>query len=217
MCIRDSRRTAGYVFSVPEDFAANSLQGRSLVAGFKAAPTTTGRSFGPPFFAYEPPGEAPIGERLDFAQIAVFPDPDRALEGFGVADTAAGATWITTDDGVSAVMTVGHRGLGEVFQGEPREQDCGINTSIHAGPYEPLIMFFDPLDLARAAAGEIEPWQLAPYQTWDPSEHLIPTCEWRLSSVSFDAGSGRIYVVQVGVQPPDNEFVVVPVIHVFEL
>ena len=213
----DNRLTAGYLFSVPDSFAEDTLGGRSLIAGFKARAATFGRSWGPPFFAYEPPGEATIGERLDDQQLAVFPDAGRALTGFGRADTAGGAAWITADDGANAVMTVGLRGLGEVIQGEPRDQDCGIDTSVHAGPYEPLVMFFDPADIARAAAGEIEPWDLAPYRTWNPSEHLIATCEWRLSSISVDAIAGRIYVVQMDADFSQSEFASAPVVHVFQL
>ena len=139
------------------------------------------------------------------------------MVGVGQADTAGGAAWVTTTDGADALVAVGARGLGEVFEGEPRDQDCGINVSVHAGPYEPVVMFFDPVDIARAASGEIEPWELAPYRTWDPREHLIPTCTWELSSISFDAETGRIYVVQTRADTSQREFDEVPVIHVFEV
>ena len=78
-------------------------------------------------------------------------------------------------------------------------------------------MFYDPADLARAAAGEIELWEVAPYRTWDPTEHLIPSCEWELSSISFDAEAGLIYVVQLAADLSQSEFSPIPVVHVFRL
>jgi len=213
----DSRQIGGYLFAVPPAFADEALDGRSLVTGFRSGAATSGRSWGPPFFAYAPPEQAEPAIRLEHTEVAVYPDRDRDLPGFNQADTASGAAWITTSQGVDAVVTVGYRGLGEVLQGAPREDDCGINTGVHAGPYEPLVMFYDPADLASAAAGEIPPWELTPYRTWNPAEHLIPTCQWDLSSISFDPDSGRVYIVQMEAATDQNEYSPVPVIHVFQI
>lgn len=213
----DNRLTAGYLFAVPEAFAAAALDGQSLIAGFRGGAATQGRSWGPPFFAFDPPLSAEPGSLIDTTLIAQYPDQDLALDGMGQADTAAGAAWITAADGSAAVVTVGYRGLGQVSHGTPRANDCGINTGIHAGPYEPLVMFYDPDDLAAAAAGETDPWTIEPYLTWSPIEHMIPTCEFELTSISFDQASGRVYLVQREADTSQSEYSPVPVIHVFQV
>ena len=212
----DNRFSAGYVFTAPDSIVGGDGTVDTFVAGFRGGPATFRHSWGPPFFGFDPPLRGEIGDRLAVGPIAQYPDQASGLTGFGQADQAGGAEWISHGD-VAAVVTVGFRGLGEVFQGEPREQDCGINVSVHAGPYEPQIMFYDPADFAAAAAGEIEPSELEPYRRWNPAEHMIRTCQWDLSSISYDAASGRIYVVQREADTSQNEFSPVPVVHVFQL
>lgn len=209
-----NQSTPGYVFTVPQDRADEFFDGRNLIAGYNSLPTI-GRSFGPPFFAFEAPTVAEPRTRLDAQVLALYEDENEALEGFSRADLTGGAAWITTSDGADAIVTVGRRALGEVHDGAPREDDCGTDTGVHGGPYEPQIQFYDPADLAQVAAGEMEPFLVRPYRSWNPSDFLVPTCEWELSSISFDATTGRIYVVQVGADLTQSQFSPVPVVHVF--
>ncbi len=208
--------TAGYVFEVPQPFAEERLGGRQLIAGLGDNLASDRPGIGPPFFAFTPPETAEPDTTVEAIELVRY-DDEHPLEGFDVADTAAGADWVTTSGGVDAVITVGRRGLGTVHFGTPRTQDCGIYSGTHAGPYEPLIMFYDPADLAAVAAGDRQPWEVEPYRTWNPSEHLVPTCDWHLTSVSFDERSGRLYIVQPDADRSQNEFEPVPVIHVFQL
>jgi hypothetical protein len=213
----DNRATAGYVFSVPESFANSALDGNNLITGHKADPTTFAESWGPPFFAYRAPDDSPVGTRLATEVLTFYADEDAALADFGVVDTASGATWVARTDGADAIVTVGRRGLGEVHRGEPRAEDCSVDGGQHGGPYEPLILFYDPKDLAAVAAGDLAADAVEPYRSWNPAEHLIETCDWLLTSVSFDAAAGRLYVVQAKADVSQNEFSPVPVVHVFEL
>jgi hypothetical protein len=213
---RSSRSTGGFVFSVPTAFADQYLDGRRLLAGQQDGATSQADSVGPPFHSFSPPQQAGPGADVDAVRLAHY-DPDRPLPGFGLADTAAGAAWVERADGANAVVTVGRRGLGQVRYGEPGQDDCGINAGQHAGPYEPLVMFYDPDDLAALATGELEPWELAPYRTWNPSRHLIPTCDWHLTSIMFDPEAGLIYIVQPEADTSQNEFSPIPVVHVFAL
>lgn len=211
----NGRATAGYLVEVPERFATDALGGRNMLSGLRDGAGDNPLSQGPPFYAHTPPADANPGARIDATELAAY-DGGRDLPGYGEADATAGAAWVTTSGGAEAIVTVGLRGLGEPINGEPREQDCGINAGPHAGPYEPQVLFYDPADLARAAAGELEPSEIRPYRSWNPSEHLIPTCTWRLTSISFDEDSGRIYVVQHKADTSQNRFDPVPVIHVFQ-
>lgn len=213
----DSRGTAGYLFEVPEEFAAQSLQGNRLITGLQDRTASAETSAGPPFVAFTAPVGVESGTEIDALPLAFYDGEAQRLAGFGQADTAAGAEWITTTGGNQAVITVGHRGLGEAHNGAPRENDCGSSSGLHAGPYEPQILFYDPNDFTRLATGELESWQLEPYLAWNPAEFLVPTCEWKLSSVSFDEASGLLYVVQVEADVSQSQFSPVPVVHVFRL
>ncbi len=208
--------TAGYLFAVPDDFADQHFDGKRLLTGHKDEPTTTTRSWGPPFFAYAPPESAEPNSRVDAIELASYLDGDQ-LADYGRADIAPGGSWVTTSDGASAVVTVGRRGLGEVREGAAIEGDCDPYAGVHADPYEPQIMFYRPADLAAVAAGDIEPSELQPYRRWNPAEHLISTCRWYLSSISFDAENNLAYVVQTEADTSQDEFSPIPVIHVFQL
>ncbi len=208
--------TAGYVFEVPQSFANDNLGGRHLIAGLGDDIATPWAATGPPFFAFAPPETAEPDATVDALALVRY-DAEHPLDGFGMADTAGGADWVTTAGGADAVVTVGRRGLGTVRLGPPGPDDCGINSATHAGPYEPLVMFYDPADLAAVAAGDRQPWDVEPYRTWNPAEHLIPTCDQHLTSVSFDERSGRLYIVQPEADTSQSRFDPVPVIHVFQL
>lgn len=213
----DSRATAGYLFTVDQTFANEHLGGNRLITGLQDRRPGGDTSYGPPFFAFTAPDTAEPGSQTDVLPLAFYDGEPQALEDFGRADTAGGAAWISTSDGAEAIVTVGVKGLGEVHNGEPRAEDCGTSKGRHAGPYEPQVLFYDPADLARAAAGELELWQLEPYHRWNPEEHLVETCDWRLTSASFDEASRRLYVVQTEADIEQNEHSPIPVVHVFQL
>jgi len=213
----DSRATAGYIFDVPEAFAKQNLDGFRLLTGLQDGSAGGETSSGPPFFAFNAPTEAAAGDRVDVLPLAFYEGEPQRLSGFGRADSAGGAEWISTSAGENAVIVVGSRGLGEARNGVAGPDDCGNNAGTHAGPYEPRVLFYDPQDFAKLATGELEAWQLQPYFSWNPAEFLLPTCEWLLTSVSFDEQSRRVYVVQVQADLSQSEFSPVPVVHVFGL
>lgn len=213
----DARQTAGYIFDVPSAYADEHLDGYRLLTGLKDGSAGGETSFGPPFFAFDAPAEAAEGDSVEALLLAFYDGEHQALEDFGRADTAGGAEWITTSAGANAIVVVGTRGLGEYQNGPPRESDCGTSSGGHAGPYEPRVLFYDTDDIADLASGELEAWQLEPYRSWNPAEFLIPTCEWELTSVSFDPGSGRLYIIQREADLSQSEFSPVPVVHVFSL
>lgn len=212
-----NRVTPGYVFAVPQAFADASLGGQNLIAGYMSGATASGHSWGPPFFAYAPPITAPVSDRLDTTVLALYDSEENTLPGHNRADLAGGATWVTTSSGETAIVTVGRRALGEAHDGFPDEEDCNPYKGIHGGPYEPRVTFYDPADLARVAAGDLAPDEVRPYRTWNPAEHLVATCEWELSSISFDPEAGRVYVVQIEADTTQHVYDPVPVVHVFSL
>ncbi len=211
-----SNETAGYLFSVPEPFADQYLSGRRLIAGWQDHESSANSSWGPPFFAFDPPATAPPESRIAADALTNYPYPDHFLTPETVTSLTPGAAWVAAPDGRAAIVTVGNR-AGTVRYGLPEPGDCSQYHGYHGDPYEPQVMFYDPADLAAVTSGELQPFQVRPYLTWNPAEHLVPTCDWLLSSISHDEQSNRIYVVQVGADTSQSVYEPLPVIHVFEV
>jgi hypothetical protein len=202
-------KTAGYLFDVPRAFADEHLGGNYLLSGFQDAAASSVTSWGPPFFAFSPPAAAEPEARLQVVELVNYPYDQAQLAGYEKRTLTPGADWVESSDGRRAIVTVGTRA-------GPNSGDCDSGPN-QGDPYTPQLMFYDPDDLARVAAGELTPSQVEPYRTWQPSSLLFPTCDWLLSSISFDETSGRLYVVQVKADRSQQEHEPVPAVHVFSV
>ncbi len=96
------------------------------------------------------------------------------------------------------VVVVGRRSMGETYYGDARPDDCDIYKGYHGDPYEPRMAFYDPADLASAAEGDVDPWDVLPYLEWDPSDYIVETCDGELTGAVYDEENGLFYVLQVG-------------------
>lgn len=212
-------RTAGYVLSVPDEFAFNYLSGRSLLVGFQAGRPTAVTSGGPPFFAVEPPLTATPEARIEAQELAGYANPggdatsgsgpEQALPGYREQGLTPGAAWLVGPDGSQAIVTAGNQ--------LAIESNCDVDDGSDRSRFGPQISFYDPADLAAVAEGRSEPWQVKPFGVWDPSQYLVPACGLQLSSLSFDPNAGRLFLVQVQADTDQREFEPVPVVHVFEV
>ncbi len=213
----DMAETSGYLFTAPVDFADQHFDGHRLLSGFQHNATGSRNSWGPPFFAYTAPDQAEPLTRLDAIELTNYPYPNHKLIGHEQTNLSPGADWITTSDGVDAIVVTGNESLEGSRYGEPEPGDCNSGKGYLGAPYAPRVLFYDPADLARVAAGEIQPWDVEPYRTWNPMDYLIPTCDWLLSSLSYDEASRRMYIVQWKADLSQNIYAPVPVIHVFDV
>lgn len=211
-----NNETAGYLFSAPRWFADRHLSGMTMLTGFQAHEGSANSSWGPPFFAFEPPNVAPPEQRLPTIELTNYRYPDYSLNPESLTSKSPGGAWVTTSDGRSAIVTVGHQ-AGSVRYGLPQPNDCSQHQGYHGDPYRPQFQFYAPDDLAAVAAGDLAPHEVEPYLSVDPRRYLIPTCDWLLSSISVDPSSGRVYVVQVEADTSQSIYEPLPVIHVFDL
>jgi hypothetical protein len=76
--------------------------------------------------------------------------------------------------------------------------------------FDAQLILYDPADLARVAAEELEPWEPQPYAALDIDEHLyLDPPEWdevtlgrgdqrryRVGAAAYDRGSGLLYVLE---------------------
>ena len=202
--------TAGYVFSVPPEIANESFGGRQLISGFQPiTPNAASVSQGPPLIAFSPPADAEPGSRIeDPLAVALYEEPNQ-IAGFRENAVTPGASWITTSDGRNGLITVGNAEFINV------NDACGSNAPLDT--FGPEANFYDPADLADAASGAREPHEVAPYETWDLLEHLIPTCGATIASISVDPAVGRAYVVQAWADQSQGSVDRLPVVHVFDI
>lgn len=112
--------TTGYLFPIPEGWAAAHVGGRRLATGRYRDGGWSG--MGPALFAYAPwsadGAPAPGGARLTEVTLLHYPTSretesfDRALAGYSHADEWEGGAWIETASGRAAVLFAGTKAVG---------------------------------------------------------------------------------------------------------
>lgn len=210
-----SSMTSGYIFPVPSYFADAYLDGKRLITGLFTQQGVSATSQGPAFFAYAPWQDAvngvmpAMGAVLDAVGLVYYPyalppysgpivpEPISNFPDYQVPDRWDAAAWLSTDS-VHGVVVVGRRSMGETYYGDARPDDCDIYKGYHGDPYEPRMAFYDPADLASAAEGDVDPWDVLPYLEWDPSEYIVETCDGELTGAVYDEENRLFYVLQVG-------------------
>jgi len=77
--------------------------------------------------------------------------------------------------------------------------------------FDAQLILYDPMDIARVAAGELESWEPQPYATIDIDEHLFlnpagiepemlgtgDQRRYRIGDVAYDRAGGRLYVLEL--------------------
>ena len=91
--------------------------------------------------------------------------------------------------------------------------------------FDAEFIFYDPADLARVAAGEMESWEPQPYASMDIDEHLyLDPPEW--DEVNLGTGDQRRYRINASAYDRENGFLYVleqsadgakPVVHVWQV
>ena len=147
--------------------------------------------------------------------------PEMKMDGYAESDHWWGGAWLTSS-GSDAVIFTGTKALGQSWYGfangvvwdyacaEDPAMACPDvpefpydNRGFWADEYLPAILFYDPLDLAKVAAGEWEPWQPQPYALLDLTEYWFdPVVRHELykrdlvGAAAFDRANGLLYIVE---------------------
>ncbi len=105
------------------------------------------------------------------------------------------------------------------------EEDCISYRGWWSTRFDAQLILFDPADLARVAAGELEPWQPQPYAALDIDAHLyLNPPQWDV--VNVGEGDQRRYRIGAAAYDRDNGYLYVlglyadgakPVVHVWRL
>jgi hypothetical protein len=108
---------------------------------------------------------------------------------------------------------------------DQEQEACISGRGWWSSRFDAEFILYDPRDLARVAAGEIESWEPQPYATMDIDENLyLDPPEWdvavlgwdvqrryRIGAAAYDPGSGLIYVLELYAQEGR------PVVHVWKI
>jgi hypothetical protein len=88
---------------------------------------------------------------------------------------------------------------------------AGQGKGTHSFPYVAYVWAYRAADLARVAAGELQPWQTVPYATWEIPLPFGPHGHHSLAGAAYDPATNRIYISQYGAYGDS------PVIHAYQL
>ena len=215
--------TAGYIFTVPKDFADQHFGGRRLISGAGFANKGGITSHGPPMYAFapwqHPIQPPPHGAELNALPLTYYPytgNESKSFPGYQRSDRWSGATWITAGK-KQAVLIVGRVSLGELRYGKAQPGDCSKYKGYHGDPYEPRFIFYDVNDLAASARGDKKPWRVLPYSIWNPARSLLSHCSWQLSGATYDFDNHLLYVLQPKADMVTSIYALYPLIHVFSI
>jgi hypothetical protein len=235
--LHHGRKMGSYLFSVPEWYADEYLGGRTLVTGrARGTPigleeiSTLGGSQGPTLFAFHPWESDTASGNLDALPVLYYRVKFPGCAGPNIGPTAAcdypdysmcddwtGGAFV--DDGARrAIMLVGYKGLGPNCYDEPPVEchdPCSESHGYHCQPYERQVIFYDVHELGHSALGNQNPWVVVPYALWHPDEFYLQDdpC-YGAGGMAFDAGSGRLFMVERGLGEAEMNATVV---HVWSL
>jgi hypothetical protein len=213
------QRSGGYLVTAPQAWADQHTGGRRLLAGLNVAQGSASTSAGPAFYAYapwlEPTVPPPANASLSNVPLVYYPDGTHEFPGYLVPDAYDAAAWLT-DGTREGVIVTGHN-AGALYYGVGRPGDCSGAKGYHGDPYNPQCYIYDPEDLAKAAAGNVEPWEVLPYLAFDPRPHIYESCQGQLNGAAFDFENRLLYILQPKANGSRTTYESVPLVHVFRI
>jgi hypothetical protein len=215
-----------YMFEIPSLWAAANAPGKILATGRFRDGGWSGQ--GPTLYAISPWTQGnppPPGTSLHYVSLLKYTsteDPEswtdstnHTMANYHHSDEWSGAVWLSSG-AKAAVVFVGTKGTGACWYGN-RIGPClecderGWWSTGFLGQF----LFYDPDDLAKVAAGTMEPWQPQPYASLhiDPYLYHIDSSQQKhhLGAACFDRARGYLYVIEPYVD--DDK----PIIHVWKL
>ncbi len=209
-----------WLFSLPADWASVNVSGRFLVSGRSRDGGLSG--LGPTLYAFAGVGNAPPGPGsvlqattlLQYGPVEAsdnvhFPN---SIDGYNHADEWRAAMWVSAG-GSGAVALMGNKALGTNwygYAGERMRHDWVIADVPYPDFWEtdpdgkgwrshnrkPMIVFYNPDDLAAVAAGTLQPWEPQPYAALRLAEDLFFGANHEIFSATFDSENHILYAVE---------------------
>jgi hypothetical protein len=231
---------AGHLCHVPPEWQA--AIGGTALTGQSCLSIISRTSFGPSAFAFNPQDLVGMGqhETLPATPLVYYDEAHQNLgrwdqqtdvnHYFNMGTQIRGCAFIT---GSRSVLFFGVQGLGVPCYGEsdlsappppglydghcydPARSDKGC----HAYPYQPWVWAYDANDLVKVKNGELQPWDVRPYEVWGLT-FPVTTPGGQIQGIAYDPLAQRLYISQYNAlyaYPGQNPYEKAPVIHVYQL
>lgn len=134
-----------------------------------------------------------------------------------VFNLTTGITGVVFPQGSSSIVFFGRHGTGQYCYGTGQEcndpTDNSKGTHSFGGEYEYQAWAYDVKDFIAAKNGDLQPWELEPYDIWN-FDLPIADAARNLGGVTYDAATGRMFIVQQGADFDGEPY---PLISVFQL
>ncbi len=211
-----------YMFEIPSDWASTNTPGKILATGRFRDGGWSGQ--GPTLYAISPWTQGnppPPGTSLQYVTLLKYTssedfwEPNYTMNNYHHSDEWSGAVWLTAGS-KSAVVFVGTKGTGACWYGNENGSclECD-NRGWWSTGFEGQFIFYDPDDLAKVAAGTMEPWEPQPYASLNIDQYLYhiesTQQKYHLGAAGFDRTRGYLYVFEPYVDEDK------PIIHVWKL
>lgn len=212
--------TGDWLFSVPQPWADLNCSGRNIVVGRCRDGGLSG--LGPTMYAFSRAGSAPppadseleLTTLLEYGSVLgtdnyTFPN---AIDGYKHSDDWRDAMWLNAED-QNAVAVIGNKALGHNwygYNGEWMRHDWVIADVPYpefwetdpdgkgwmAHNQQPMIIFYDPADLAKTASGSMNAYEPQPYAAKRISKALFFGSDHEIFSAAFDSQNQIFYVTE---------------------
>lgn len=228
-------QTVDYLVTPPPIWAEHHTPGKTVLCGrFRDGGQA---SQGPTLIAFAPPDlDTPPtpGTRLEATALLRYSnvmddDPSHTLLDYRHSDDWAGAAWLESH-GRATVLIIGTKGIGRTWYGfangvvwpdNPPYPDVPAYPHDQRGwwseSFRPRMLFFDPAELARVAAGEMAPHIPQPYAILDFEDKLFRPISDRgremryIGACADDPQTATLYVMELLVDEDR------PIIHVWQV
>lgn len=224
----------GYMAQIPPEW--QTALGGPVLTGLSGVCIVSRSSYGPTVSVFDPAalGTAPAPARLlvgytyDHSTLGTWGNSTELNPQYNMNTSVAGAVFPV---GTDSVLLIGTSGIGVPAYGQGTADatlhgtpvpgtggeviyvydPAGQGKGTHSFPYVAYVWAYRAADLARVAAGELQPWQTVPYATWEVPLPFGPHGHHTLAGAAYDPATNRIYISQY------NAYGDSPVIHAYQL
>jgi len=209
-----------WLFSLPQSWADANCSGRNLVVGRCRDGGLSG--LGPTMYAFSEVGTTPpaANSELQFTTLLEYGSVEgvddyhfpNSVDGYKHSDDWREALWMTAEN-QHAVAIVGNKALGHNwygYNGERMRHDWVIADVPYPEFYEtdpdgkgwrahnrqPMIIFFDPTELAEVGAGQIPSYQPQPYAALRIPKNIFFGATHEIFSAAFNTEDGILFVTE---------------------
>lgn len=218
----NSYKNAGYITDIPKGVADRYLNGMNFLSGLQISTGRQVSSQGPALYAYKIKNEElQAGGSLDAVPLLWYPMEDE-MEGHHPSDSWQGAAWVTLGD-KQAVIIVGRKGLGPVYYGPTRPNDCYDWKGYHASAYETQVLFYRPEDILAGAKKRVP--NTPTWYRWDSktpggslNRFMFQDCGKEIGGCAYDRERNLLYISEIEAgRASVNAYEDLPVIHVLKI